>query len=338
MDNIIPKKKLGRTDLMVSRIGLGTVEMGFPYGIGPRSALSEKEAIEFLKSAVKIGITFIDTAHFYGTAEEAIGKSGIAKLDGVVIATKCGHVLDRAEDVSPEDLEKQVREEVEGSMQKLQLDTLPLVMYHGGSKEQIESGILVDIMQKLKNEGKVRYAGISTRGEESTLAAIRSGFFDAIQIGYSIIDQRMGQEVLREAEKNNIGIINRSVFLKGVLTPSVQYLPLELNRLKETSDKANKIAERLGIDLPALAVRFALSHDVISTSLIGSNKLTHLKEAAKAVADGPLPDSVIEELEKLAITDISLVDPAHWPPSAVSDNRDGKKIAPHFFKGSNNSK
>jgi L-galactose dehydrogenase len=68
---------LGRTGLKVSRIGLGTAEIGFSYGIGERPLPSEAEAIDLLKKSVDLGITFFDTASYYGVAEERIGKSGI---------------------------------------------------------------------------------------------------------------------------------------------------------------------------------------------------------------------------------------------------------------------
>ncbi|TSC78307.1 MAG: aldo/keto reductase [Parcubacteria group bacterium Gr01-1014_33] len=217
----MPQKKLGRTNFLVSRIGLGTVELGYTYGIGPRTMPDETDAIKLLREAVEMGVTFFDTAHFYGSAEERIGKSGIAKMEGVIVATKCGHVLDKALAITKEELEKEVRKEVDESRKKLDMDTLPLVMFHGGSKKQIEEGGLIEIMQQLKDEKKVAYSGITTRGEEAPMAAIQSNFFDALQVPYSILDQRMSKAVLAEAEKKNIGIVARSVLLKGALTPAV---------------------------------------------------------------------------------------------------------------------
>jgi len=328
------QRTLGRTGFKVSPVALGTTEIGFVYGIGPRTVSTEEETEALLKRMVELGVNFIDTAHFYGLAEERIGRSGVAKKDGVIVATKCGHILDRAEAIEPKILEEEIRKEVEESRRKLDLATLPLVMFHGGSKEQIESGLLVEIMQKLKDEGKVLYAGISTRGEEPPLAAIQTGFFDVLQLGHSILDQRMASRVFPAAQEANLGVVNRSVFLKGALTPAVKYLSPELNPLKEGSARAEEIARGLGIGLPALAVRFALSNPAVSTVLIGTNKLSHLESAVAAAEAGPLPKDVLAELSKLAIDDVSQVDPAHWPPAAVSDQKGGKKIMPHFYKES----
>lgn len=332
MKNAVPRQKLGRTDLLVSKIGLGTVELGYTYGIGPRTMPSEIEAIQLLRETVEMGITFFDTAHFYGSAEERIGKSEIAKMNGVVVATKCGHILDKGARVTREVLEKQIREEVEESRKKLDLDILPLVMLHGGSKEQIGSGDLIEIMQKLKGEKKIRYTGITTRGEEAPRAAIQSDFFDVIQVGYSILDQRIDAHVLPEAKKNNIGVIARSILLKGALTPAVSHLPQELQKLKEGSARAAAIAEQIGTTLPDLAIRFVLANNDIAVALLGTNRIAHIRNAIEAATKEPLPADIINELKNLAIDDESLVDPARWPPSSVSDQKGGEKIVPHSYK------
>jgi aryl-alcohol dehydrogenase-like predicted oxidoreductase len=97
---------LGKTGFEISKIGLGTVEIGLPYGIGVTDLPTEKEAEHILKSAVDMGITYIDTARGYGVAEERIGKSGISKLPGIVIGTKCGQFLKNEPDLHGAELEK----------------------------------------------------------------------------------------------------------------------------------------------------------------------------------------------------------------------------------------
>jgi aryl-alcohol dehydrogenase-like predicted oxidoreductase len=307
---------LGRTNLQISKLGLGTVEIGLPYGIGTRDLPTDQEAETILQTAVEMGITYIDTARGYGVAEERIGKSGIGKMSGVVIGTKCGQFLEKGEEVSAADMEKRIREEVETSLRLLQLDVLPLVQFHGGSAEQIREGRMQEIMRKLQDEGKVQHVGIATRGEEAPLAALASGFFETIQTAYSILDQRMAAHVLPQAQEKNVGIINRSVLLKGALTPAASQLPEALEMLKQQSAKAAAIAQELGMDLPTLAIRFAVSHPAISTILLGTIKPRHLQSAAEAVAAGPLPQEILEKLYALGLTDPAQVDPSKWPPIA----------------------
>ena len=164
------------------------------------------------------------------------------------------------------------------------------------------------------------------------MAAIKSGFFDALQVPYSILDQRMSKAVLAEAEKKNIGIVARSVLLKGALTPAVAHLSDDLMPLKENSAKAKQIADRLGISLADLAVRFALSNEHIGVALIGTNRIDHIQNGVEAAKMEPLSQDILDELKKLAIEEVSQVDPAHWPPSSVSDSKEGQKVLPHFYK------
>ncbi len=323
---MISTRTLGRTNLKVSAIGLGTTEIGYAYGIGPRDLPDEKSTIDLLKRAVDLGITFIDTGHFYGAAEERIGKSGIAKIPGVIVSTKCGHVLDRGEKITDKELATQFRKEVEESLRKLDLEFISLVQIHGGSAEQINSGVISTIMSGLKKEGKLKHFGISTRGEEAPLAAIEDGNFETLQLAYSIMDQRMSAQVFKEAKKHDIGIINRSVLLKGALTPARIHLAPTLVGLRKNGDKAEAIAKSLGIDLPTLAIRFALSNLAIDTVLVGSNKIKNIESAARAAEAGPLAKEIIDELITLAVSDPMEIDPKNWPSDYVSDTKDGKKI------------
>jgi len=328
MSHSLKQRTLGRTGLKVSEIGLGTTTIGYVYGIGPRDLPPEDEVIEYLHQVVERGVTFIDTGSFYGFAEERIGKSGVAKLPHVMVSTKCGHILDKGEVISDDELAKIMRNDVEASLQKLGLDHLELVQVHGGTAERIKDGSIIPAMQKLKDAGLVRFVGISTRGEEAPLAAIESGFFDVLQLAHSILDQRMTKRVFAEAQKHNLGIINRSALLKGALTPAAEYLSPVLAPLKKNSDAAKAIAGNIGIDLPTLALRFALSHKETGSVLVGTNKLTHLETAIAAAEQGSLPEDVLQELYKLAIDDPMQVDPKNWPANMVADTVGGEKV-PH---------
>ena len=326
---MLPSKKLGRTGLMVSPVALGTVELGYTYGIGPRNLPNEKEAISLLQEAVDMGVNFFDTAHFYGCAEERIGKSGIAQIPGIIIATKCGHNIEKKQNITAAELEREIRQEVDESRKVLKMDTLDLVLIHGGTAEQIQKGMLITIMQKLKDEHKVAHCGISTRGIDAPQAAIDSGFFEVLQVGYSIFDQRL-RPILLKASAKEIGIIARSVLLKGALTPAHRFLTDELAMLKKYYAEISDIAQKMGTDVPTLALRFAFTENALSTILIGTNKKENLELAFTAYNKGSLAPDILEALKKFAIDDPALVDPAHWPATAVSDEKDGQKVIPHL--------
>jgi len=325
-------RKLGKTGLAVSPLALGTVELGYAYGIGPRNLPNEQEAISLLLKAVEEGITLFDTAHFYGCAEERIEKSGITRMPQITIVTKCGHGIEKNPKLTALELEKMVRHEVDQSRKTLGLDTLSVVMMHGGSVKQIQSGMISEIMQKLKDEHKIQHCGISTRGTDAPAAAMVSDFFEVLQMGYSIFDQRIRSTVLPEAQLKNVGVMARSALLKGALTPACRFLPKELERLKTAYIEIEQIARDTGTDVPTLALQFALTENAISSVLIGTNKKENLDRALAAYNKGPLSSEIINILSRFAFDDTELVDPAHWPPTAVSDEKSGQKIAPHLYE------
>lgn len=307
----IPRATLGKTELMVSRLGLGTAEIGFAYGIGPKDLPSEEDALRLLSLAVERGITFFDTANYYGLAEERLGKSGLLKNPEVVVCTKCAQFLEKGEYFEAGELEKRIRDQVEGSLKNLGLEMLPLLLLHGPSAEQMKEGTLLSIVKSLQEEGKIRYWGASTRGEESPLAVIEAGA-DVIQVAFNIADRRMVEKVFAEALQRGVGVINRSVYLKGAFAGRAQYLPESLIQLKNVVSEAGKIADGLGVSLTELALRYTLSEPAIHTSLVGTAKTENLLSAAEAIGHGPLPHDAREALRALALSDIAQIDPAQW--------------------------
>lgn len=301
---------LGKTGLSMSRLGLGTAEIGFAYGLGAPELPSEADAIKLLRTAVELGVTFFDTANYYGLAEERIGKSGILKNPRVVVCTKCAKFLEDREVLTPVQMKKKIFEQVESSLRTLRIETLPLLLLHGPSAEQLRESVLVAIVAKLKQEGKIRYWGVSTRGESAPLAAIECGA-DAVQVAFSIADRRM-VPVFAAAQEKGIGVINRSVYLKGVFAGRAEHVPDSCVLLKQAAAKAQIIARSLGVSLTELALRYTLSESAIASSLVGTSRPKHLESAVRALQKGALPDDVVRQLRILAIDDPDEVDPARW--------------------------
>jgi aryl-alcohol dehydrogenase-like predicted oxidoreductase len=123
----------------------------------------------------------------------------------------------------------------------------------------------------------------------------------------------MEPKVFPTAQKAGVGIINRSVLLKGSLTALRTKLPAGLEGLQQTVDEIEAIAREIGTDLPTLAIRFALNNPCISSSLIGTNKLGNVEKAIRALEAGPLPPEIAARLHKVALNTPNQVDPAQWP-------------------------
>lgn len=306
------RRALGRTGLQVSALGLGTVELGVKYGLGVADPPSRAEAVVLLRHAVDRGITYIDTARSYGVAEELIGASGIGHRASAIIGTKCAAFYENGEDPRGEDLRRRITEEVDASLQALQLERLDLLQVHGPNAEVIERGELTGILGDLKRQGKVRAVGVAIRGEEAPLAAVRSRSFQTIQAAVSILDQRMRDRVLPEASTAGVGVIVRSVFLKGALTPRREFLPKHLELLRERADAVEDFVRRHGMSSEEAAIRFVLSLPEVSALLIGTTRVAHLDAAIAAVQKGPLPPPMMAELAAFRLDNETLVDPKEW--------------------------
>lgn len=306
------QRKLGWTGFKVSVLGLGTVELGMPYGIRTEAPPSKEDAVALLQYAVEKGITYFDTARLYGNAEEIIGESGIGQKPGIVIGTKCAAFYEEGEDPRGGELKRRITEDVDASLKALRRGTLDLLQVHGLSASVIARGELLEVLKELKRAGKVRYFGAATRGEEAPLQAIKSGFFQTIQVGVSILDQRMRDRILADAFASGMGIVARSVYLKGVLTSRRQFLLKSLDELRYRADAVEEFALRNRLSVMEAALRFAISVPEVSVALVGTARREELDEALAYAERGVLPAPIMAELGSFRLDEEKLVDPQQW--------------------------
>ncbi len=214
------KRKLGRSNLEVSAIGLGC--MGLSFGYGP--AVDKREGISLIRSAVERGITFFDTAEVYGpfTNEELVGEALAPFRGQVAIATKFGFDLDpktgqqRGLDSRPEHI-KQV---AEASLKRLKIDAIDLFYQHRVDPNvPIEhvAGAVNDLIQA----GKVKHFGLSEPGAQTIRRAHAVQPVTAIQSEYSLWWRQPEEEVLPTLKELGIGFVPFSPLGKGFLTGTI---------------------------------------------------------------------------------------------------------------------
>lgn len=297
-------RPLGRTGLTVSALSLGTVSLGVDYGIaapGEFGRPSEADALRLLRAAVDRGITLVDTAPAYGDAERLIGQA-IAENSGVIVATKVSPPLEN------------VNSSLDASRRALNRNPLDIVQIHNATAEMIAEGRETDLLADAQRRGVVRFLGATVYGEEAAMAAIRAGRFDVLQVAFNALDQRMAREVLPAAHAAGVGVIVRSAFLKGALTPKAQWLPESLAAVREAAGHARDLLA--GGDweqLPAAAMRFCLSAVGVASVLTGARTLVELDAALAAEAAGPFDAAVLDRAAALGITDERLLNPSYWP-------------------------
>jgi aryl-alcohol dehydrogenase-like predicted oxidoreductase len=215
------KRKLGKSNLEVSAIGLGC--MGLSFGYGP--AVDKKEGISLIRAAVERGVTFFDTAEVYGpfTNEELVGEALAPFRDQVVIATKFGWAP------NPEDGGKwtalnsrpeHIQEAAEGSLKRLKTDAIDLYYQHRVDPNvPIEdvAGAVKDLIQ----QGKVKHFGLSEAGVQTIRRAHAVQPVTALQNEYSLWWRRPEAEVIPALEELGIGLVPYSPLGKGFLTGKI---------------------------------------------------------------------------------------------------------------------
>lgn len=321
-------RKLGKTDLNISEIGYGTWQLANDPGLWTGADLVESEAC--LKEFVNLGGNFIDTAWVYGysdahpdrhPSEELIGNF-IKKnnLKGkIIVATKIPPKNMKwpawkgipVEEVFPSD---HIEKCVDDSLRSLGLDTIDLMQFHVWQDDFIVSEDLKKTMQKITNDGKVHYWGISVNDYQPTncLKALETGLFSSVQTIFNIFHQKPAQTLFKYAEQNNIGVIARVPLdeggLSGKFTESTvfaegdfrsQYFTKE--RLKELAVRTKRledICKKYNIGSVAeLSFRFILSNPQVSAFIPGMRKMSHLKENMTIPEKGALDPEILNELK-----------------------------------------
>src|SRR5437660_3881810 len=213
------KRKLGRSNLEVSAIGLGC--MGMSYGYGP--AADKKKMISLMRTAVERGVTFFDTAEAYGANEELVGEALAPFREQVVIATKFGFRIDpKAErglaglDSRPE----HIQQVAEASLKRLRTNVIDLFYQHRVDPDvPIED--VAGAVKELIQEGKVKHFGLSEAGVQTIRRAHAVQPVTALQSEYSLWWRKPEEEVLPALEELGIGFVPFSPLGKGFLTGKI---------------------------------------------------------------------------------------------------------------------
>ena len=311
------QRHLGKTGLRVSCLALGTVELGMDYGIPALDDFgqpSKKEAMTILRRAAEAGINLFDTAPGYGQSEKLIGEALGHKRD-VLVATKVEAPRDEeGRLLTGLALGRVIVDSLAASRRRVRREVLDIVQIHNVTEEVINRGEVAGILAEVRRKGELRFLGTSVYTVGEALAAIRAGSFDLIQVAYSLLDQRMAEEVFAAAERAGVGLLLRSALLKGTLTRKAESLPDSLSELATAARQARDTLAGGSWDvLPWLALRFCLSAKTAGGVLIGVRTVDELDQAVEAAEAGELSAESVALSRGLALSDERLLNPSLWP-------------------------
>jgi len=290
------KRKLGNSGLEVSAIGLGC--MGLSYGYGP--ATDKTAAIELIRRAYALGVTFFDSAEAYGpfVNEELLGEALAPFRDKVVIATKFGFAGGKVAD-GVDSRPENIRAVAEASLRRLQTDVIDLFYQHrvdpAVPMEEV-AGTVKDLIA----EGKVRHFGMSEAGVESIRRAHAVQPLTALQSEYSLWWREPEQAILPLLEELGIGFVPFSPLGKGFLTGAIDEntrfdstdFRNVVPRFGEAARKANHglvevlgdLASSKGVSRAQIAIAWLLAQKPWIAPIPGTTKLSRLEENIGAAA------------------------------------------------------
>jgi len=213
--------KLKNCDVEISSIGLGT----WVFGGDMFGAAEEKECINAVCAAVDNGINLIDTApiYGYGRSEEIVGKAIKGKRDKVFIATKCG-LVGKGKDITNDLSKESITKELEDSLRRLDIDCIDLYQCHWpDDNTPIEE--TMDVLNKFKDEGKIKYIGVSNFGKEILAKASELAEIVTLQSQYSMLERAIEDEILPCAIDNGIGFMAYGPLAGGILSGKYKAAP-----------------------------------------------------------------------------------------------------------------
>ncbi len=299
-------RPLGRTGTDVTILGYGAMELrGQPHG----PAIADDDAGRLLNAVLDSGISLIDTSPDYGRSEELIGRYLGHRRDEYFLASKCGCLLGPpppgATPPFPHDWSaSNVRAGVEQSLRRLGTDRLDLVQVHmSPSREQMEKDRTVETLQALRDEGKIRFIGMS--GILPNLPdQLAMSVFDVFQIPYSAV-QREHEELITAAAAAGAGTLIRGGAARGGPAEDKDWrqgplgLPAGEGQRRWQSADLDDLLD--GMPRLEFVLRFTLSHPALSSTIVGTSSTDHLRANLAIAEKGPLPpDLYAKSLQRLA--------------------------------------
>ena len=306
------KRKLGKSDLEVSAIGLGC--MGLSSGYGP--AVEKQQGIALIRAAVEHGVTFFDTAEAYGPFknEELVGEALAPFRDQVVIATKFGFKIDPSAQSALKGVDSRpehIREVAEASLKRLKTDRIDLLYQH-----RVDPNVPIeDVAGTVKNliqQGKVKHFGLSEAGVQVIRRAHAVQPVTALQSEYSLWWREPEAEILPVLEELGIGFVPFSPLGRGFLTGKIteetkfdkndfrntvpRFAPENRKANQALVDVLSRIAERVKATPAQIALGWLLARKPWIVPIPGTTKVHRLEENIRA-ADIELTSDDLREIE-----------------------------------------
>lgn len=291
-----------------SRIGLGTVQWGMPYGIANTTGQPASEEIgSMLGMAKRRGIHLLDTAAGYGTAEILLGDWGVAS-QGFKVVTKT--VPARFDMIDDEEVAR-IHSAFELSLHRLKCEHVYGLMAHHADNLLMPGGVrLWDTLQELKQQGLVEKVGASVYTPDQLTNILDRFPIDIVQLPFNVYDQRFLRTGLLDRLKScGVEIHARSAFLQGLLLIVPDQLPVQFESVREHHQRYYQALAAAGLSPLEGSLGFCLGQLQIDQVIVGCESLKQLDEileAANRCGKG------LSHIESFALNDEAIINPSRW--------------------------
>lgn len=264
---------------------------------GPKTwgvrVVSEEDADKLLNSVLDAGINFIDTAPDYGISEQRIGRYVGSRRDEFCLATKCGCAYIQHDDhieINHVWTKEVLKRNIDTSLRRLRTDYIDILQFHGGDAETLQREGLIDALMDFRDQGTIKFIGASSALPHLP-ALIDLGVFDTFQIPYSCLAPQHHDLITRAAEAGAGIIIRRGIAQGG---PDAEIQRSALNDVWTRAKLDEILPNRM--NRAELILRYTLAHPHCQTTIVGTCDPEHLAENLAAVAEGPLPAELCEQV------------------------------------------
>jgi aryl-alcohol dehydrogenase-like predicted oxidoreductase len=290
-------RRLGKTELNVSVVGVGTWQLGGEWG----KVYEQSEVDQMIRRAGELGINLIDTAECYGdhTSEELVGNAIKGQRQNWIVASKFGHKFhtnfERTTHFDPPSVQMQL----EDSLRALKTDYIDLYQFHSGSDEVFDNPDLWEMLARQVEIGKIRAVGLSITNSNPPLQVQKmSGYgISALQVIYNRLSREPELDIFPTCQKEDIGVLTRvplaSGFLSGKYQPDTQFTnPDDVRSLRDPESirqqlleveqiKATEVPD--GVDMAQWALAWCLRHPAVTTVIPGCRNVEQVESNARAV-------------------------------------------------------
>ena len=303
-------KQLGKSDLQVSVVALGTWPMGgTTYG-----HVDDSESIATIQAALDAGINLIDTAPAYGDgrAETVVGNAIKGRRDQVIIATKVGVVRKpggKWRDLTP----ASIRQQIEGSLRRLNVDTIDLYQIHWPDPDTPIEDSIAELV-KLREEGKFRYLGVSNFDTGLMDSVTRMTELASLQPHYSLLNREIEKDILPYCVKNQIGILAYGSLGSGILAGKYNENPFSRpgdtrhnfyrffhepmwSKAMRLVDVLREIASNHGKPVSHIAINWLTQQEGVTCALVGARRPSQIQENAGA-GSWTLSDAELKQINR----------------------------------------